>query len=132
MVQTMTMDWNVWHRLYSHIRTHFNFRTEKYVFREVEDDIDHDVAIIQYLKDNYRGEVLMIPGDTNAGFWDKDSFVEQMRLFLGDESLSRQQTVLEAGDRCYSGLLSSFRYGGYSNVLVAIGDHELGTYPPSL
>ena len=42
------------------------------------------------------------------------------------QNLSRESIVLEAGDRCYGGLLSTFRFGGYPNVIVAIGDHELG------
>lgn len=99
---------------------------EKYVFSENQDQITSDVEIIQYLKENYQGEILMIPGDTNAGFWDTDEFYSKMIVFLG-KNISREQAVLEAGNRCYSGLLSSFRFGGYPNVLAAIGDHELGT-----
>jgi len=48
-----------------------------------------------------------------------------MTEFVG-KNLSREEVVLTAGDRCYGGLLSSFRFGGYPNVIVAIGDHELG------
>lgn len=64
-------------------------------------------------------------GDTNAGFWDTDSFAMEMNTFLGT-NISREEVVIEAGDRCYGGLLSSFHMGGYSKVLAAIGDHELG------
>lgn len=98
---------------------------EKYVFSRNQDLIDNDVAIIEFLKKNYQGDILMIPGDTNAGFWDRDDFVSEMRSEVG-LNLSRGDVVLEAGDRCYSGLLSSFHSGGYPNVLAAIGDHELG------
>ena len=66
-------------------------------------------------------------GDTNAGFWDTDSFAIEMNTFLGT-NVSREEIVIEAGDRCYGGLLSSFHMGGYSKVLAAIGDHELGKY----
>ena len=98
---------------------------EKYVFQENPDQIANDIEIIKYLKENYKGEVLMIPGDTNAGFWHTEEFQNKMNEFLG-QSLEDEAVVLEGGNRCYSGLLSSFRFGGYSNVLAAIGDHELG------
>ena len=100
---------------------------EKYVFAQNQDQISNDIEIVKYLKENYQGEVLMIPGDTNAGFWDTSEFLSEMRSHVGID-ISQEQAVLEAGDRCYSGLLSSFRFGGYSNVLVAIGDHELGEW----
>lgn len=103
---------------------------EKYVFAQNQDQIDHDVDIMKHLKATHQGELLMIPGDTNAGFWDRDNFYEEMKTDVG-QNLSREAAVLEAGNRCYSGLLSSFRSAGYPNVVAAIGDHELGTWKRS-
>jgi len=98
---------------------------EKYIFRRNEDLIQNDEKILEHLKETYGGELILIPGDTNAGFWDKESFVDKLSEYL-DRDLSPADAVLEAGNLCYSGLLSTFRSAGYSKVLVAIGDHELG------
>ena len=100
---------------------------EKYVFNYKPDEVVNDITIINHLKKQYGGDLILIPGDTNAGFWAKESFREEMSADIG-YPISQENAVLEAGKRCYKGLLSSFRHGGYWKVLVAFGDHEAGAY----
>lgn len=101
---------------------------EKYVKRNpgAQAEMDQDIKVVKYLSNNYGGDFVLIPGDTNAGQWHKP----QLRKTLGDllhgEPLTPQQTVLEAGKRCYGGMLNAFRLGGYANVLLSHGDHEAG------
>lgn len=40
---------------------------EKYIFRNNEDQIKNDEKILEHLKENYGGDLILIPGDTNAG-----------------------------------------------------------------
>jgi len=98
---------------------------EKYVFDRNELQQDNDVKIVNFLKKNYGGDFVMITGDTNAGYWDKGSLRESLSEYIGEE-LTHEDAVLQAGNRCYSGLYSSFREGGYWNMLMAFGDHEGG------
>jgi hypothetical protein len=98
---------------------------EKYVFDTKPDEVTNDIKIINYLKRDYGGELVLIPGDTNAGFWSTESFRQEMSDHVG-YAVSENDAVLMAGERCYKGLLNSFRHGGYWNVLVAFGDHEGG------
>ena len=101
---------------------------EKYIFRPNEETIEQDITILKHLKGNYGGDFIMIPGDTNSGSWDRTKFHEKLEAKLGKD-MSPQEVVLEGGKLCYSGMLSTFRSGGYSNVLVAFGDHEGGDNP---
>lgn len=90
---------------------------EKYVFDTKPDEVENDIKIIKLLKESYGGDFIMIPGDTNAGFWSTDSFHEKMNNDLG-YNISKERAVLMGGQRCYNGLLSSFRKGGYWKVSV--------------
>ena len=101
---------------------------EKYVFRPNKKAIKQDIEIVKHLKHNYGGDFVMIPGDTNNGAWDKTTFHRKLEATL-EKEMSPEEVVLEGGKLCYSGMLSTFRSGGYSNVLVAFGDHEAGDNP---
>ena len=104
---------------------------EKYVFPERTgrpEEIARDVEIVKYLKTNFAGDFILMAGDTNAGAWDRTVFKRALATDMGKEDLTREEAVLEAGRRCYGGMMSSFRHGGYSKVLLAHGDHEAGMF----
>jgi hypothetical protein len=104
---------------------------EKYVKRDIYPEtqqlIDQDVKIVKFLSRNYGGEFVLIPGDTNAGQWDRTNLRSTLSGLTGN-NLTSQETVLEAGKRCYGGMLNSFRIGGYAKILLAHGDHEAGEF----
>ena len=86
--------------------------------------VDEDIATIRMLNQNYGGELIVMPGDCNAGHWDRPEFINE--YFPGS---TPEAAILRAGQLCYSGLIDSFKKGGYSKLLIAIGDHELGGDP---
>ena len=102
---------------------------EKYVFSQNVNDITQDEKVISYLSNNYGGEFVLIPGDTNSGGWTRDSFKERFLGATGEKYMSPQEIVLAAGSRCYGGMLRTFRVAGYAQVLLAHGDHEAGDNP---
>jgi len=69
-----------------------------------------DVTSVSFLKKNIGGDLVLLPGDSNEGHWKRD-------------------TILELGRLCYGGMIDSFNKGGYTNLLMAVGDHELGDNP---
>ncbi|VGO16440.1 hypothetical protein PDESU_05031 [Pontiella desulfatans] len=102
---------------------------EKYTQLEKETDwleeaIAEDVAVVRMLKENYGGELILMPGDSNGGHWDTPNFIKNN--FPG---AMPEESVLEAGRLCYSGMIVSFRKGGYSKLIMAVGDHEVGDNP---
>jgi hypothetical protein len=90
--------------------------------------MEHDILVIDYLSKNYGGEFVAIAGDTNSGPWTRNDFQQRFQNFLG-KRMTESEIVLEAGKRCYQGMLHSFRLGGYAKVLLAHGDHEAGDNP---
>lgn len=102
---------------------------EKYTQTEknpawLADAVAEDVATVKMLKANYGGELILMPGDSNGGHWDRPGFIK--KNFPG---ATPEEAVLKAGHLCYSGMIDSFRKGGYSTLLMAVGDHELGDNP---
>ncbi len=102
---------------------------EKYTQTEknpewLADAIAEDVATVKMLKKNYGGELILMPGDSNGGHWDAQGFIKNN--FPG---ATPEEAILKAGHLCYSGMIQSFREGGYSKLLMAVGDHELGDNP---
>lgn len=109
---------------------------EKYVFRDLKSKSfltsrQDDINKIKFLKKNYGGEFILMPGDTNAGFWDKPSFHQKFHKYLlpPNTTYSSYEIVLATGNRCYQGMISSFHEGGYDNIHIAYGDHEAGDNP---
>ena len=90
----------------------------------LSDAISEDVAAVKMLKRNYGGELILMPGDSNGGHWDTKKFIQ--RNFPG---ATPEESILEAGRLCYSGMITSFRKGGYSKLIMAVGDHEMGDNP---
>ncbi len=102
---------------------------EKYTQNEKNPDwmaeaVAEDVATVKMLKSNYGGELILMPGDSNGGHWDTPKFIQNN--FPG---VTEEESVLEAGRLCYSGMIDSFRKGGYSKLIMAVGDHEMGDNP---
>jgi hypothetical protein len=102
---------------------------EKYIFEgepsaSVAEAIAEDVAAVKMLKQNYGGDLILLPGDSNSGHWDRPEFIR--RKFPG---LTAEESILKAGHLCYSGMLNSFKTGGYSKLIMAVGDHEVGDNP---
>mmetsp|Transcript_15318 Transcript_15318/g.28840 ORF Transcript_15318/g.28840 Transcript_15318/m.28840 type:complete len:721 (-) Transcript_15318:47-2209(-) len=81
------------------------------------------LSTVKRIKEFFGGELVLIPGDTNGGKWDTRSFARDK---LGNASLTPEEAVLIASHGCYGTLRKIFAEGGYHQILVALGDHELG------
>jgi len=79
---------------------------------------------LKMLKANYGGELVMLPGDSNVGHWDTEKFIRSFK-----PGLTPAEAILQAGKLCYSGMVDAFKEAGYSKLLMAVGDHELGDNP---
>jgi len=88
---------------------------------------DADVALISRIKNEYGGELMVIPGDTQNGHWERPAFRASMRSVYPD--LSDEEVVRKASHLCYGGLRNAFAEAGYRTMLVAVGDHEIGDNP---
>ena len=102
---------------------------EKYVYMEKnpekhQKDYACDLGCVKNLHARFGGDLIIIPGDTNGGHWDRKDFIK--RVFPG---LTPEEAVLKAGKLCYDGMQEPFRDGGYPLMLVAVGDHEVGDNP---
>ena len=89
---------------------------EKYTQSEnnpvsIEEAAKIDVANVKMLKENYGGELMLLPGDTNGGHWDTPKFIKKFK-----KGLKPEQAILQAGKLCYDGMISSFKKGGYSKL----------------
>jgi len=84
---------------------------------------------VKYIKDNYGGDLVVSPGDTNGalpggrggGKWQTKDFAT-----LFNPELSVKKRVEMAGNNCYSAVREIFIRVGYPLLLVAVGDHEIG------
>ena len=83
--------------------------------------IAKDIANTRMLKETFGGELILMPGDSNGGHWDTAKFIKRF-----EPGLAPAEAILKAGKLCYSGMVDSFAKGGYSRLLMAVGDHELG------
>ncbi len=79
---------------------------------------------LKMLKEDYGGELVMLPGDSNVGHWDTKQFIKSF-----NPKLTPAESILQAGELCYSGMVDAFKEAGYSKLLMAVGDHELGDNP---
>ncbi len=86
--------------------------------------VEQDVANVTMLRETFGGDLILLPGDSNGGHWDTPKFIKKF-----EPGLSPEQSILKAGHLCYSGMVRSFRKGGYPMLLMAVGDHELGDNP---
>lgn len=101
---------------------------EKYIMgerhKEFEGAVDENIATLKWMKSNYGGDLMILPGDSNGGHWDTPKFIKKF-----NSKLTAEQAILQAGKLCYDGMIDTFQRGGYSNLLMAVGDHEVGDNP---
>ena len=86
--------------------------------------VGRNLAGLKMLKDNYGGELVMLPGDSNKGHWDTDKFIKSF-----NPKLTPAEAILQAGELCYTGMVNAFNEAGYTQLLMAVGDHEVGDNP---
>ena len=76
---------------------------------------------LEYINKTYGGEVILLPGDSNSGKWYRQSYIDNFF-----PNLTPSEVVYKASINCYTTLRKLFNEAGYENVLMALGDHELG------
>ena len=89
-----------------------------------KDAVDENITTLKWMKHNFCGELILLPGDSNGGHWDTPKFIRKF-----NPKLSPEQTILQAGKLCYEGMIDTFQKGGYDKLLMAVGDHEVGDNP---
>ncbi|MHC4516971.1 MAG: LamG-like jellyroll fold domain-containing protein [Planctomycetota bacterium] len=82
------------------------------------------LAGLKMLNENYGGELVLMPGDACRGHWDTPQFIKKF-----NPALTPAEAILQAGDLCYTGMVDAFKKAGYSMILMAVGDHEVGDNP---
>ncbi|MGE4490404.1 MAG: metallophosphoesterase, partial [Kiritimatiellales bacterium] len=102
---------------------------ESYVWQEKFPDryqqtLEKHTAEVATIKKLFGGDLMMLPGDSNTGHWDETKFIQNFM-----PGATPEQSVLKAGNLCYSGMIKAFHDGGYSRLLMAVGDHEMGDNP---
>ena len=85
---------------------------------------EYNLANLKMLNENFGGELVLLPGDSNKGHWDTEEFIRSF-----NPALTPAEAILQAGDLCYTGMVNAFHEAGYSRLLMAVGDHEVGDNP---
>jgi len=80
-----------------------------------------------YLK--YGGELITIPGDIVSGHWYNKKFVKRFTSEPKFANYNTSQVVEEACKRSFGSLKNLIHEAGFKNLLVAVGDHEIGDNP---
>ncbi|MEX0326392.1 MAG: LamG-like jellyroll fold domain-containing protein [Puniceicoccaceae bacterium] len=89
--------------------------------------LDRDIETFSRLKEDYGGEVLVIPGDTNGGHWYLKPYRDGLRSVYPD--LTDEEVIRKASHLCYGGLRNATAVAGFEHLIVAVGDHEIGDNP---
>lgn len=101
---------------------------EKYVMGDREQGFEaavkENIATLKWMKREVGGDLILLPGDSNSGHWDMPKFIKKFNA-----ELSPKQAILQAGKLSYSGMIDTFHRGGYDNLIMAVGDHEVGDNP---
>jgi hypothetical protein len=101
---------------------------EKYVMgnrkQGFEAEVEDNIATLKWMKQNFGGELILIPGDSNTGHWDTPKFIKKFNA-----NLTPKQAILQAGKLSYTGMIDTFQRGGYDKLIMAVGDHEMGDNP---
>lgn len=88
-------------------------------------------AELKYINETFGGDVVLLPGDINGalpgeaggGKWDNEDFAKKFKPELKDNVNRR---IRDAGKNCYGAVRDLFSDAGYGEILVALGDHEIG------
>ncbi len=89
--------------------------------------------MLRHIRINHGGDLFVLPGDINAGHWHHDEFLAKMEIYLGrspgsgDGGVTAEEAIAVAGNNCYGTTKKLFTECGYE-VLMAVGDHELGEW----
>ena len=79
------------------------------------------LGTIKHIKEEFGGELVMLPGDSNSGQWDTEKFIDKI-----NPSFTAEEAILQAGRNCFGTVKNLFNEGGYDRILMAVGDHEIG------
>ena len=93
-------------------------------FKDYPASVDQNIDTLKLMKRDYGGDLIILPGDSNGGHWDTPKFIKKFNA-----KLTPKQSILQAGKLCYEGMIDTFERGGYPNLLMAVGDHEVGDNP---
>lgn len=77
----------------------------------------------------YGGDLITIPGDIVGGHWYRKNYLKKFRSQPEYTNYSTTDVILESCDRSYRGLREIIFDAGYKNLLIAVGDHEIGDNP---
>ena len=84
------------------------------------------LAVLQHMNKTYGGDLVVLPGDSNNGKWHTNSFRKELNKNLGLSTSTEIEAIAVAGKNCYSTTKRLFSEAGYDQILLAIGDHEIG------
>jgi hypothetical protein len=85
---------------------------------------DSSVEVLSYIKEQYGGELVMMPGDSvSYGGQSNDEIKEKLNATV---EMSMNEVIYTAGYNCYTTVRQLYSAVGYDTILVAVGDHELG------
>ena len=87
---------------------------------EMQQMMDDEIALLQ----SYNSEAMIIVGDIGKGHFDKTSIRD---VFAPGGTID--QAIQNAGEIYWGQFKYWFTNGGFSNLMVAVGDHELGDNP---
>lgn len=76
---------------------------------------------IARINSEFGGDFVLMPGDVASGKWLKPQFKNK---FMPNSSDGDR--INNAGRIVYSSVKEAFAQGGYDNLIMAVGDHELG------
>lgn len=79
--------------------------------------------------EKHGGELITIPGDIVSGHWYRKKFLKKFKSVPKFTNYSTSEVVSEACKRSFEGLHQIIYDAGYQNLLVAVGDHEIGDNP---
>lgn len=84
------------------------------------------LRVLNHIQATYGGDLVILPGDTNTGKWNKEEIRKKLQKNFDLEVLTLRDAVLLAGKNCYGTIRQLFQEAGYDTALMCIGDHELG------
>ena len=75
------------------------------------------------------GELITIPGDIVSGHWYHKKYLTKFKKVSGFEHFTTSEVVSESCKRSFSGVKQIIHEAGYKDLLIAVGDHEIGDNP---
>ena len=95
---------------------------EEYVLNPLKENssgAQEQIETLKHINQNYGGELVMFPGDSNGGKWHQPKYPKHF-------DTTPEDTIIQAGKNSYETMRVVFEEAGYSTLLMAVGDHELG------